>query len=333
MQEPTTSGSSHPTRDLLVRQGLRFSQLRLLVALAETGQVSAAAAQLAITQPAASRLLSELERMVGSPLYNRHAKGILLTEPGALLAARARSILRHLDDTSHALAEMTRGIRGLVRIGAVTGPALEIVLPVIRDLRVTYPEIEITVQVDTSDKLAEGLMSEALDFYVGRLPDEVDARAFQMQRIGPEPVGLVVRLEHPLARRDSVTLDDCLIYDWVMQPPGGLQRRTVETYLLENGYPLPKRILGTSSLLLTMAIISDTNAVAPVARSVGEFYAARSGLGGNIRLLDVPGDIAVTPFSLVRRAGETPPPQTARVLDLVERRIAARNAGTESGAA
>jgi len=321
-----TSDTNQPTRDILVRQGLRFSQLRLLAALAETGQVSAAAAQLAITQPAASRLLSELERMVGSTLYTRHAKGIVLTESGQLLAGRARSILRHLDDTSHALSEMTRGTRGLVRIGAVTGPALEIVLPVIRDLRVTYPDIEITVQVDTSDKLAEGLMSEALDFYVGRLPDEVDARPFEMKRIGPEPVSLVVRLEHPLARRETVTLEDCLIYDWVMQPPGGLQRRTVETYLLENGYALPQRVLGTSSLLLTMALISDTNAVAPVAKSVGEFYAAGTGLGGNIHLLDIAADIAVTPFSLVKRAGEAPSPQTARVLDLVERRIAARNA-------
>ena len=318
--------TAKPVRDMLVRQGLRFSQLRLLAALAETGQVSAAAAQLAITQPAASRLLAELERMVGTTLYTRHAKGIVLTESGELLSARARAILRHLDDTSHALSEMSRGTRGLVRIGAVTGPALEIVLPVIRDLRVTYPDIEITVQVDTSDKLAEGLMSEALDFYVGRLPDGFDARSFQMQRIGPEPVTLVVRSEHPLARRDGITLEDCLIYDWVMQPPGGLQRRTVETYLLENGFPLPQRVLGTSSLLLTMALISDTNAVAPVTQSVGEFYAARSGLGSNIRLLDIDADIAVTPFSLVKRAGQAPTPQAARVLDLVERRIASRNA-------
>ncbi|NIR46835.1 MAG: LysR family transcriptional regulator, partial [Gemmatimonadetes bacterium] len=103
--------------------------------------------------------------------------------------------------THDAVVEMTRGVRGLVRIGAVTGPALEIVLPVIRDLRVTYPEIEITVTVDTSDKLAEGLLSQELDFYLGRLPEDVDARAFQMRPVGPEPVALIVRLEHPLVRR------------------------------------------------------------------------------------------------------------------------------------
>ncbi|MGR3454076.1 LysR family transcriptional regulator [Pseudooceanicola sp.] len=315
---------SPPVRDHLIRQGLRFSQLRLLVALEETGQMSGAAAQVAITQPTASRLMSELERMVGAPLYTRHARGVTLTESGRMLADSARAILHRLDDTSASVAEMTRGARGLVRIGAVTGPALEIVLPVIRDLRVTYPEIEIRVTVDTSDKLAEDLLSQDIDFYIGRLLEGVDARAFRMRRIGPEPVALIVRLEHPLARKERITLEDCLIYDWVMQPPGGLQRRTVETYLLENGYRVPQRILGTSSLLLTLAIISDTNAVAPVARSVGEFYAANSALGGNIRLLDVAQDMAVSPYSLIRLEGAQLSPPASRVFDMVEQSITER---------
>jgi DNA-binding transcriptional LysR family regulator len=306
------------TRDHLIRQGLRFSQLRLLVALAETGQMSGAAAQVAITQPAASRLMAELERIVGAALYTRHARGVTLTDTGRLLADNARDILRQLDEAQDTVQSFTRGARGLVRIGAVTGPALEIVVPVIRDLRVTYPEIEITVNIDTSDKLAESLLSHDLDFYIGRLPGEVDARAFRMQLIGPEPVALMVQSDHPLLRRDPVTLEDCLAYDWVMQPPGGLQRRTVETYLLENGYGVPQRVLGTASLLLTLALVADTNAVAPVARSVGEFYAGSSALGGNIRLLDVAPDMAVSPYSLVRLGDQVLTPPVARVYALIE---------------
>ncbi|WP_108262044.1 amidase family protein [Mangrovicoccus ximenensis] len=64
-------GERTGTRDDFIRRGLRFSQLRLLVALKETGQVSAAAAQLAITQPAASRLMAELERLSEARLYAR----------------------------------------------------------------------------------------------------------------------------------------------------------------------------------------------------------------------------------------------------------------------
>ena len=308
-------------RDELLRRGLRFSQLRLLVALAETGRVSAAAAQLAMTQPAASRLLAELEKTAEATLYTRHARGVTLTEAGRLLARRAEIILRQLDRGQAELQETTRGARGLVRIGAVTGPALEIVLPVIRELRVTYPEIEVAVQVDTSDKLAEQLLRMELDFYIGRLPDEIDARAVSLRPIGPEPVSLVVRREHPLTRLERVRIEDCLIYDWVMQPPGGLQRRTVESWLLARGLPQPRRVLGTSSVLLTLALVADTNAVAPLSRAVAAFFASPGGRGGDIRLLDVTEGLAVTPFSLVVRADEPPPAPVARVLALIEAQL------------
>lgn len=308
-------------RDSLVRQGLRFSQLRLMVSVEESGQISAAAAQLAITQPAASRLLAELNEITGTQLYTRHARGITLTEAGRKLAASARAILRELDETGQVIDELAEGTRGLVRIGAVTGPALEIVLPVIRELRVAYPEISVEVLVDTSDKLSEALLAYRLDFYIGRLLENTDARAVTLRPIGPEPVDLMVRLEHPLTRRPETRIEDCLVYDWIMQPPGGLQRRTVETYLLENGHRLPRRILGTSSLLLTIALISETNAIAPVARAVGQFYAEGGGLGGNIRLLGITPDLTVSTYSLVQRIDEEPTPPAARALALIENRM------------
>lgn len=307
-------------QDEFIRRGLRLPHLRLLVAIESTGQMSGAASRLAITQPAASRLMAELERIVGASLYTRHAKGVTLTLAGSLLAEKAHAILRQLNDASEEIGELIEGVRGHVRIGAVTGPALEIVLPALRELRIAYPEIEISVDVETSDKLAASLLSRELDFYIGRLPDGVDGRAVRMRRIGPEPVGFIARSAHPLTRKRNVTVSQCLPFDWVMQPQGGLMRRAVETYLLENGHPIPARILGTTSLLLTLAIISETNAIAPVARSVGEFYSKRNALGSNIALLDMTDQIAVSPFSFVFPANQDLSPAVHRVLSALEQR-------------
>lgn len=323
--EPTPMPTPKPDpaqRDEWIRRGLRFSQLRLMVALAETGQISAAAAQLAITQPAASRLLAELERVVAAKLFERHPRGVVLTDAGQVLAARARQLLRQLDETHREIDQMTSGTRGLVRIGTVTGPGLELVLPVIRELRVTYPEIELAVQVDTSDKLADALLSRDLDFYLGRVPDGVDSRALTLRPIGPEPCSFIARIGHPLAAKSRIALADCLAYDWVMQAPGGLLRQSTERYLLEKGLDLPARVLSTSSLLLTLALISETNAVAVVSKSVADFYSGPTGPTGRIHTLDVDQDIAVSPFALIRRRGENPGPAAARVLGLVESKIA-----------
>ena len=309
-------------RDELIRRGLRLPQLRLLVALRETGQVSGAAAQVAMTQPAASRLLAELERMVGTRLYDRHARGVTLTAAGQALALKAREMLHGLDHVQHEIAAMVSGERGLVRIGSVTGPAVELVLPVIRELRVTYPDIELSVQVDTSDKLGDALLAGDLDFYVGRVPDGLDRRAIHLEELGPEPVALVARQDHPLSRRDGVQIADCLAYDWVMQPENGLLRRTAEAYLMRIGLRPPGRILSTSSLLLTLAIICETNAIAPIARSAAEFYASGSAFGGRIRTLETALDMMVVPYGLITLRDVDPPPATRRVLDLIRGKVA-----------
>ncbi len=317
-----THGTPTEAQDEYIRRGMKLSHLRLMVALQETGQISGAAAMLAITQPAASRLMADPERIVGTPLHERHARGITLTPAGALLADRAHAALRGLDDVHLQVGKAAQGISGQVRLGAVTGPALELVLPVLREMATSWPEIEVTVDVDTSDKLAEALLSRTLDFDIGRLPEGVDGRSVRMRRIGPEPLGLIARAGHALCARRGLRLAECLGYDRVMQPAGGLMRRTVETRLLEAGLPLPRRIVGTSSMLLTIAIISETEAIAPVSLSVGQFYARRTALGGNIRVLDLADRIEVSPYSIVLPAERALGPAAVHVLAALEARLA-----------
>ncbi|WP_316014142.1 LysR substrate-binding domain-containing protein [Roseobacter sp. HKCCA0434] len=303
-------------RDLTL-SGLKFSHLRLLAALRDTDQISAAAQQVGMTQPTASRILGQLELMLGTPIHTRQSRGILLTEAGALLAGQASAMLRGLERTRQEIAQIAEGTRGHVRIGSVTGPSLDLLLPTLREMRVAYPDIETSVHIDTSDRLSDALLSDEIDLYIGRIPDGADARPFLIDMIGPEPISLVVRLEHPLVGKPDVTLDDCLAYDWVMQPPGGLLRRTAENYLLEHGLPLPRRVLGTPSILFTLAHVNETNAVSPLARAVAEFFIARGSLGSRLSILPLATDMAVSDYGIVRRSGEEPTPTALLVLNLL----------------
>lgn len=289
-----------PGRDRLLRRGLKLSHLRLLAALAETHQISAAAQQLGMTQPAASRLLAELDGIAGAALYRRHARGISLTEPGGTLAGWARKVLHDLDAAGRQIAEMDAGVSGTVSIGAVTAPAIEFVLPVLRQIRVTHPGISTNVTVDTSDTLAELMLAGRLDFFIGRIPQNVDHSLFAARLIGEEPVSLVVRENHPLMRTATPSIQACIAHDWVMQAPGGLLRYTVETWLLEQGFDLPSRILSTSSMLMTLALVAQSNAVAPVSRAVAEFYSRPEGLNARIAILPVACELAVPAYSMLR---------------------------------
>ncbi|WP_372069838.1 LysR family transcriptional regulator (plasmid) [Tistrella mobilis] len=308
-------------RDRLIGRGIKFRHLRVLAELLDTPQVSAAAARLNMTQPTASRLLAEAETIVGVPLYERHPRGIRLTVMGATLAERARRLLRDLDQTDREIEDMGRGTRGTVNIGAVTGPALEIILPVIRQLRVTHPDIRVNVSVDLSDKLAGELLAGAVDFYIGRLPADRDPRSFVIRTIGEEPLSLVVRKGHPLTRKPAPTLEDCVAYDWILQPQGGLMRTTVEAYLLGRGCTLPERVLGTSSILLTLALIASSNGIGTLARTVARFYADHEGMGMGIVTLPVAEDMRVTPYALIRPRDVDPTPAAETVFAMIHERI------------
>lgn len=308
----------------MIQRGLRLPQLRLLIAVADIGQISGAAAHIGMTQPAASRMLTELERATGAILYERHPRGVALTDAGHMLAKRARMALNDLETAFDEMHMLAQGAGGLVRIGTVTGPGLELVLPLVRDMRVTYPDIVFEVLVDTSDVLADALFARRIDFYIGRVLSNVSPRDVTATTIGIEPVALIVRSNHPLMRRPALTLADTLAFDWVMQAPGGLLRLAVEAYLVAHGHPAPPRTLSTSSLLLTLGMISDTDVVAPVARSVADILVDPDGMNSAISILDVAHDMSVSPYALICRRDAQTTPVVARVLQMLHHRIKTR---------
>jgi DNA-binding transcriptional LysR family regulator len=288
--------------------------LRLLAALAARGQVAAAAAEMGISQPAASRLMAEMERIAGQPLHVRTGRGIALTEAGAALARRAARVLIEIEDAGRELDEIGDGTGGQVRLGAVTGPAMDRVLPALARARAVLPRVQIEVVVATSDVLCDQLLSGRLDFALARLPADDEGTRLQFRRIAPEPVSLMVRRGHPLASgvRDPAEL---MGYDWVMPGEGAVLRQTVLARLRDLGLPDPPGKVATASFLLTLAILQQSDAIAPLATAVADRFAARE--DAPFRVLPVALGIEVAPFGLVTRSGGTLPPVAERVMALV----------------
>lgn len=310
----------------LLRRGLKLSHIRLIAALKETGQMSAAASQLNISQPAASRLAAELETIIGVSLHIRHPRGVTLTRYGEHLAVRAQTMLRGLQDAGREITELQEGLRGSVSIGAVSGPSVDLMIPVIGELRVTHPQLTLNIVVDTSIMLADALLGGTLDFYLGRIPDTLNARQFRTRIIGEEPISIIVRNDHPLTRKKPLELKDLAGYEWVMQDEGSLLQRTVEAYFIQNGAPLPDRVLSTSSTLLTLVTVSQTDALAPLASAVASFISSRDGLGGNITSLSVAPDLAVSPCYVITKDKEPLSPAAGIVYDTIVAKLEAKQA-------
>jgi DNA-binding transcriptional LysR family regulator len=292
---------------------LKPLQLRLLAELDDSGALGVAAARIGVAQPAASRLLAEMEEMLGLSLHERQGRGLRLTQVGQALARRAARIEIELADAARDIAEAVTGRAGVVRVGAVTGPALSLVMPALIALQREFPEFRAEVTVATSITLSDLLRDGRLDFALSRLnPGEtqLDARVLAI-----EPLSLVVRRGHPLLARHQIVVEDLLQYDWVMGDDETLLTQTVISRLTELGLPLPKRRISTSSFLFTLALLNQTDAIAPLATPVVDSFAGSP----SVPFVSLPIDmgLSVAPFSLVTRTGAQMTPSAQRLIDAI----------------
>lgn len=300
--------------DVLLRRGLKLSHLRLMAALAEAGQLGLAADRMGIAQPAASRLLAEVERITGQPMHLRTGRGIALTPMGEALARRAGRVVMELRDAGREMAEIAGGGAGHVRVGSVTGPALDRVLPALRTARLALPEVTAEVVVAPSDLLGQQLLTGRLDFALGRMPEGMEGELTLSDPIGVEPVALMVRRGHRLAQAGRIEAADLMDFDWVLPGPEALLTRAVMERLAELGLPQPPQRLATASFLLTLALIQQSNAIAPLARAVCDRFA---GPGSPYMILPVDLGIVVAPFGLLTRTGAILTPVAARLSEMV----------------
>ncbi|WP_193369647.1 LysR family transcriptional regulator [Pelagibius marinus] len=315
-----------------IARRLKLPHLRLTLALANTGQISAAARALNMSQPAASRMLAEMERILGAPVCLRGPKGVHLSETGGALAERARRILTELSEAGRDVVEISAGMAGTVYIGAVTAPAINLVVPALQRLKAEHPTLEANVEVGTSDVLVPRLLEGQLDFVIGRVPGHMDLASFDVRPVQGEMVRLLVRHDHPLAGERRVALAALTDFEWVMQPPGTPLRRAMDYSFAIHGLPLPRVSLVSTSILLSLSMVRRSDAVVPVSDETGALLAGTPGLSPAVTLLDLAERIDVSPYAMITRAGRHLSPtaslfyeEIGRLIDdQAEGRVAAR---------
>lgn len=301
-------------------QGLRPTQIRLVAEIAEHGQLQLAAAACNLTQPAASRLLAETEARLGERLFLRNPKGMEPTPAGSLIAHHARRLLTDLGRMSEEFAQFRAGLGGSVRVGAVTGPALGHLVPAIRALKAEAPGVEVMAEVAPSVALISMLERGELDFALARLPPRHDDAAFEVEPARDEIVRLLVRAGHPMLDRGPVPIG--LLHDlpWVLQERGMPIRAAIETAFHDEGLPSPGNVTTTSALLVIVALLKDTDAVAPMSQEVVDLMLDPP-VSAGFRKLELNRLITVAPYLILRTRGRQMSRAAERLFGLVRQSV------------
>ena len=302
----------------LLRTRLKLRHLNLLVALDDHRKLHRAAVELGLSQPAASKMLGEIETIVGVPLFERLPRGIEPTWYGEALIRRTRTMLSELAQAGEEIAALKAGEGGTVAIGTVMAPAVDAVLEALKTVRARMSRLQVHVDIETSDVLAERLLASRLDFAVARIPAGINPEPFEYRECRAEECCLMVRSDHPLAGKTMVTPADLYDREWVLQPRGSLLRRSLEAILRRHGVPPPDRVLNTGSILMTMVMAAKTDAIAPLAIPVADLFLT----SGNFKILKFSEPITVEPFGLVRVKDRPLSPSAQVLYSAIEEELA-----------
>ena len=295
---------------------LQLKDFRLIRAIYETGQLAIAAERLSVTQPAASRMLAGIEKLIGMTLFVRHPKGMTPTPAGEILARNAAGLLNGLQQTLQEVSAVSSGKAGSVRVGSVTGGAVAFVVPAIQKLKETAKSAEIYVNVAPSDVLIQGLIDGEFDFVLSRLPPGIDARQFTILTGRVEIIRFLVREGHPLADEKKLRLSELSGYEWIIQDPHTPLRQAIDEAFISQGIPVPAETVNTTSLLVMIAYLTSSDAISPITQEVAELLGPKV-FGGRIASLDMADSVVITPYHLISRRNTSLSPLALRLRELV----------------
>ncbi|MDM0038309.1 LysR family transcriptional regulator [Variovorax sp. J22G21] len=257
-----------------IRARLKTRQLLLLVALAEEGNIHRAAQVLNMTQPAASKLLKDLEDVLEVSLFDRLPRGMRPTWYGETMIRHARVALASLNQAHDELTALKAGRFGQVNIGAITSPGLALLPGAVAEVKRDQPTLRVSLEIETSPVLLERLEQGKLDILVARLFAEHDKSKLRYEALTEEPVCAVVRPGHPLLGMTGLTLRDVVSAGWIVPPAGSVLRHRFELMYQEEGLAPPLNVIESAALLFITRMLQQSDMIAVLATEVGRYYAA-----------------------------------------------------------
>lgn len=206
---------------------ITFRQLRLFLALANTGSVSAAARSVHVTQPTASMQLKEITEAVGLPLYEVVSRKVHLTQMGQELATTARAISNEWETFEQKANGLKGFTRGQLKV-AIVSTAKYFIPRVLGTFCTKYPEIEISLEVMNRDGVVKRLEENLDDLCIMSRPPlnlEIDDEIFM-----PNPLLLIASEGHPLANKRKIELNTLKGEKFIFREKGSGTRMATDAH-------------------------------------------------------------------------------------------------------
>jgi DNA-binding transcriptional LysR family regulator len=303
---------------------LRLSQLELLAAMDHAQTLSAAAREVNLTQPAASRLLRELSSDLKVVLFERIGRTLQPTAAGRALIRKSVGLIAEIDRTEQEIAAIDGGLMGTAAVGAGVSSCYVIVPQALTLLMRQSPQIAVSVREGPMDELLARLRAGQIDLLVGRFTPDQDMSGIRSHDLYRPNVVAVCGVRNPLAARRSLRWDDLFGEPWIVPEAGTAMRSAVEAHFRKHKRRPIRPLIESSSIQANVALIGGSNLIWVVSSDVARYFAAMNAL----HILKVPELAAPGAFVMAVRNNRILSPAAQRLAECLRaaaRRVSAHN--------
>lgn len=193
-----------------------FSQLRVLLAVADRGGFTAAAEHVGMSQPAVSRAVGAIEGELGTAVFVRSKDGVALTEAGRLAVARAREALRQFDLLHAEVAAVAGWLTGTLRLASLPSATGTLIAAQMRAFTKRYPQVHVRLFEGTDEEVRDWLSQGVAELGVVTLP----APGFETVLLGTDEMVALLPAEHELGSRATVSFEALSDQEFILSTGG-----------------------------------------------------------------------------------------------------------------
>ncbi len=236
------------------------------------GSLTAAAAELFLTQSALSHTVKKIEQQLGTPIWDREGRGLRLTQAGRYLLALAERLLPQFEHAEARMKQYADGERGTLRIGMECAPCYQWLLKVVSPYLTRWPDVDVDVKQRFQFSGIAALLGYDVDVLV--TPDPLNRPGLRFEPVFDYEQVLVVADDHPLANARYVKPEQ-LIDETLITYPVETDRLDIYTHFLRPAGVVPRRTKAIETTDIMLQMVANRRGVAALPRWLAEEYSDR----------------------------------------------------------
>lgn len=270
-----------------------FTDLRLFIAVAEAGSITAGADRACLSLASASARIRGLEQQAGIQLLARGARGVQTTQAGERLLGHARLLLQQSERLRGDMAEFSPGNTCHLRILANTVAASAFLPELLADYLLLNPQTDIALEELPSTAISQSILDQTADIDI--VANHADLRGLESYPFRQDRLVLALPVDHPLAGRASVSFSETLAYDFIGLSDDSALQQHLAQHALRNGGPMRLRARA-GSFEVVCRMVTRGAGIAVVPEEI-----ARQWPGMQVRILALDDTWATRQLSIVVR--------------------------------